>query len=61
MTELFSPPRVTADIQPLPVLNLVAGSTFDLRMDAQGRSWDFLVKRDRDRARKQIEDENRSW
>jgi hypothetical protein len=57
VTELFSPPRVTAELQRLPILNLVAGSTFDLRMDAQGRSWDFLVKRDRDRARKQIEDE----
>jgi hypothetical protein len=57
VTELFSPPRVSAEIQRIPILNLVAGSTFDLRMDAQGRSWDFLVKGDRDRARKQIEDE----
>ena len=57
VTELFSPPRVTAEIQRLPVLNLVAGSTFDLRMDAQGRSWNFLLKKDRDRAREQMEQE----
>jgi hypothetical protein len=57
VTELFSPPRVTAEMQRIPFLNLTAGSTFDLRMDAQGRSWNFLLKRDRDRARARIEEE----
>ena len=57
VTELFSPPRVTAEIQRLPIINLVVGSTFDLRMDAQGRSWNFLLTDDRARARKQIEAE----
>ncbi len=44
-------------MQRIPFLNLTAGSTFDLRADAQGRSWNFTLKEDRARARKQIETE----
>ena len=53
--ELYSPPRVTAEMQNLPVLGLAAGMTFDLRMDENGNSWNFLQESDRRRARQKIE------
>ena len=36
VSELFSPPRVTAELGRLPVMSLVGGSCFDLRGDANG-------------------------
>ena len=57
VTELFSPPRVTAEMQSLPILGFVPGSTFDLRVDSNGVSWDFLRADDRRRARNQIQKE----
>ena len=36
--ELYSPPRVTKELGKLPIMSLVAGSCFVLRMDADGRS-----------------------
>jgi hypothetical protein len=47
VAELYSPPRVTAI---LPRLGLVAGSTFDLRADEAGVTWDFTRPADRKRA-----------
>ena len=55
--ELYSPPRVTAQIDQMPNLNLCGGSTFDLRVDRFGNSWDFLKETDRRRCRAQIEKE----
>ena len=52
--ELFSPPRVTAEAQRLPILEIIPGSTFDLRADRHGRTWNFLLESDRKRAKKQI-------
>jgi hypothetical protein len=54
VSELFSPPRVTAELQRTPTLNLAAGMTYDLREDEQGRTWNFLNREDRVRARKEI-------
>ncbi len=42
VTELYSPPRVTAT---LPRLGLVAGSTFDLHKDEAGVAWDYAAAR----------------
>ncbi len=48
VAELYSPPRVT---QALPTASgLVAGSTFDLRADVDGATWDFQKPQDRKRA-----------
>ena len=55
MSELFSPPRIVSEIAGLPELGLVPGSTFDLRSDSEGNSWDFLKAGDRDRVRLQIQ------
>ena len=55
VSELFSPPRVVSEIAGLPELGLAPGSTFDLRSDSEGNSWDFLRAGDRDRARLQIQ------
>ena len=55
ISELFSPPRITAELQRLPILNLVAGSSYDLRVDKNGKSWNFLRSDDRRRARREIE------
>jgi len=57
VTELFSPPRVTAELQRMPTINLAAGATYDLRADAKGRSWDFLKQADRAKARKEIREQ----
>jgi len=55
--ELFSPPRVTAEMTRLPIVGLIAGTTFDLREDVDGRSWNFLLESDRRRARRIIQTE----
>ena len=57
VTELFSPPRVTAEMQRTPTMNLAAGATYDLRADVHGRSWDFLKQEDRARARKEVSEQ----
>ena len=57
VAELYSPPRVTAELGRLPHMSLVGGSTFDLRADANGRAWDFRKAEDRRRARAQIREE----
>ena len=54
MAELYSPPRVTAELGRLPNMSLVAGSTFDLRADVHGRAWDFTKAQDRHEARARI-------
>merc|ERR1712242_435708 len=54
VSELFSPPRVAAELGRLPVMSLVGGSCFDLRCDANGVAWDFTKAADRERARAQI-------
>ena len=54
IVELYSPPRVTSEAATLPGLSLAGGSTFDLRADANGRSWDFRLESDRRKARAQI-------
>ena len=54
VSELFSPPRVTAELGRLPYMSLVGGSCFDLRRDANGVAWDFRKSADRERARAQI-------
>ena len=51
--ELYNPPRVTVALGRLPRLSLMGGSTFDLRADANGRSWDFRLLEQQRRARAQ--------
>ncbi len=51
VAELYSPPRVTAA---LPIGELAAGSTFDLRADVDGVTWDFGKPDDRRRALERI-------
>ena len=55
VAELYSPPRVRAELPQMPNLSLAAGSTFDLRADADGRAWNFLLPKDRRRALDQLE------
>jgi hypothetical protein len=55
VTELFSPPRITKELRRLPILNLIAGNSYDLQVDRNGQSWNFLRAEDRRRARKEIE------
>ena len=57
VAELYSPPRVTAELGRLPHMSLVGGSTFDLRVDANGQAWDFRKADHRRRARAQIQEE----
>ena len=54
IVELYCPPRVTSEAATLPWLSLAGGPTFDLRADADGRSWDFRLESDRRRARARI-------
>ena len=61
VTELYSPPRVTAMVGRLPRLGLLPGSTFDLRVGADGRTWDFRRRADRAAARRQIHRSASSW
>ena len=57
VAELYSPPRVTAELGSLPHMSLVGGPTFDLRKDANGVAWDFRRADHRRRAREQIREE----
>ena len=57
VSELYSPPRVTAQLAKLPRLHLAPGQTFDLRQDRNGRSWNFLLEADRAEAKRLIQEE----
>ena len=57
VSELYSPPRVTAQLARLPNLGLAAGQTFDLRADRNGRKWNFLLAADREMAKRMIQEE----
>merc|ERR1712026_132976 len=57
VAELYSPPRVTAELGRLPNMSFVGGPTFDLRRDANGVAWDLRRADHRRRARQQIREE----
>ena len=57
VAELYSPPRVTAQLAKLPQLHLSPGQTLDLRQDRHGRSWNFLLAADRAEAKRLIQEE----
>ena len=58
VAELFSPPRVTAALGALPSFaDLAPGSTFDLRIDCHGKSWDFLRADHRSEVRHRFDQE----
>jgi hypothetical protein len=59
VSELFSPPRVTAALKSKDHGWLRAGSSFDLVVDAvSGQSWDFLQAEDRRRCWRQLQRED---
>ena len=56
ISEVYSPPRVTAAIKMLPSLRLIPGLAMDLTtLDDEGRPWDFSQHRSREKARRQLE------
>ena len=58
VSEIYSPPRVTAEAKLLPELKLIPGFALDLTVaDSDGRRWDFDDGVMRDRARKRLLDE----
>ena len=58
VSEIYSPPRVTAAAKLLPELKLIPGFALDLTVaDSDGRLWDFDDVVMRDRARKRLPDE----
>ena len=58
VSEIYSPPRVTAAAKLLPKLKMIPGFALDLTMaDTDGRLWDFDDVVMRDRARKRLHDE----
>ena len=57
ITELYSVPRVTAELERLPRMSLAPGSTFDLREDREGRSFDFSNLKDRQHVRQKLSKE----
>ena len=58
VSEVYSPPRVTAATKLLPELKLLPGFALDLTTnDYDGRAWDFDDKEMRDRALKRVRDE----
>jgi len=57
IVELYSAPRVTKELISMPTFPLAAGSTFDLRRGADGKSWDFTQACDRAAALRQIRSE----
>ena len=55
VSEVYSPPRITAACKLLPELKIIPGFAFDLTTaDADGRAWDFDVKEMRDRALERV-------
>ena len=58
VSEVYSPPRVTAATKLLPELKLIPGFALDLTTaDVDGRSWDFDDKEMRDRALAKVRSE----
>ena len=58
VSEIYSPPRVTAASKLLPGLNLIPGFALDLTTaDVDGRLWDFDSKDMRERALKKLREE----
>ena len=58
VAELYSPPRVTAELKRrhrlVPGMALVPGATFDLEEDENGQSYDVLKAADRQRIRDRV-------
>ena len=44
VAELYSPPRVAAQLAKLPRLHLAPGQTFDLRQNRNGRRWNLFLE-----------------
>ena len=58
VSELYSPPRVTEGARKYSGLHIKPGTAFDLKIDDEtGQAWDFRKLRNRQRARKMIEEE----
>ena len=58
VSEIYSPPRVTAAIKLLPELRCIPGFALDLTTtDTEGRPWDFDDYETRERARKIVREE----
>ena len=58
VSEIYSPPRVTAATKLLPELKIIPGFALDLTTaDADGKLWDFDSKIMRDRAMQKVKDE----
>ena len=58
VSEVYSPPRVTAATTFLPELLLIPGFALDLTTkDSDGRPWDFDEKEMRDRALARVRDD----
>ena len=58
VSEVYSPPRVTAATKLLPELRLIPGFALDLTTsDTDGRVWDFDEKEMRDRALARVREE----
>ena len=58
ISEMYSPPRLTAAARKLPHLQLVPGFALDLRTcDEDGVAWNFDVAERRDAARKKFHEE----
>ena len=58
VSEVYSPPRVTAASKLLPELKLIPGFALDLTtVDSDGSPWDFDSKVMRDRAMKRLKEE----
>ena len=56
LSEVYSPPRVTAAIKMLPSLRLIPGFALDLiTTDEDGRPCDFSLRRSREKARRLLE------
>ena len=55
VSEIYSPPRVTAAAKLLPELRCIPGFALDLTTaDENGRSWDFDIAENRRRAREMV-------
>ena len=58
VSEIYSPPRVTASVKLLPELKLIPGFALDLTTaDTDGRMWDFDEKVMRERAMARVKSE----
>ena len=55
LTEVYSPPRVTAHAARFPRFGVLPGGAFDLRPGPDGRSWDFEDPNDRAECERRID------